>query len=122
MTQETAPEPLQTAESTQKEFEIDLEETKFCSQCTHLIGVKHNEKKDNNWRCGHSQNSPSVQWGTDLVTGNKFRMFIWNDISHVRYEDCKGKWFELYIPPDHTVPTIKGLEATEIVFDDNAQQ
>lgn len=119
----------------------ELEELKFCNKCKHLLGVRYDPPEK--WNCGHKRN---YKLGLpNLLNGTSDRIFMWKLVD-LRYPlpgtrtdspfvDKKivwlnsetefpcgqtGRWFEEYIPPDHTIPvtpTIKGIEATEIIFD-----
>jgi hypothetical protein len=67
-------------------------EYKICRDCAHLIGVRHNSSNSGDWSCGHEKNlDPEI----DLVTGKKNKLI--ENIQDVRYNHCKGEWYEEYI-------------------------
>lgn len=105
---------------------MDESETKLksCESCARLIGVRYNtELADKIWRCGHPDNVRPFEdkdaWITDLVTGKRDRWYLQPDIYAVRYNQCKGIWYEEYVPPvREELRSIGGQTGTEIIFDD----
>lgn len=97
---------------------VPEEQGKFCADCTHLIGVRYaKEEAEKRWKCGNPKNT--VEWKMNNVTGIKYRIFSWNDIMHVREQECKGNWYEKYEHPEyHSVDTIGGEEP--VIFDEAA--
>lgn len=95
------------------------ENIKACADCVHLLGVRYRcDEAHQHWRCVHPNNDNGIV--QDIVTGLRYRVVKIVDIYSVRLSACKGDWFEKYEAPNRTVPTLSGLEATELTFDSSA--
>lgn len=90
-------DPKDTAVGPQDTIGVVEEKEKVCVDCMHLIGVRYKIDVAKGWNCGHEKNHD--YWEKDLVTGLKHRIFKIEDIYHVRLNNCKGNWWELYTPP-----------------------
>lgn len=109
---------------------VPPEEGKFCADCKHLIGVRHNQNERNNWNCGHPNNDLGMG-EADRITGIKTRRFKTN-IYELRYTSSidptvcgpHGTWYEKYEPPNlvEDRPNIGGDLGSELVFDDAAAE
>jgi hypothetical protein len=79
--------------------------TKFCCDCLHLVGVRHNLTATENWKCAHPNN---VRLTTNNpVTGLKITVYKNEIILDVRSPYMcgdEGKWFEKYEKPEYSTP------------------
>lgn len=77
---------------------------RFCRDCKHLLGKRHDIGNSENWRCFHPYNVAFRKY--NLVTGTPITLYKCEGLHLLRtmLEYCgpDGAWFELYVPPQHT--------------------
>jgi hypothetical protein len=82
--------------------------SKFCRDCTYLLGNRNSPEKKENWRCTHPSNIQSSD--NDPVTGDRITTYIKEDLYSIRSStdtcDAEGNcnWFILYEKPSYVNP------------------
>lgn len=91
---------------------VPPEEGKFCADCKHLIGVRYMKGTEDltKWRCGRPENIKEER--LNLVTGIKKKEFHQIDIYPVRYNLCRGNWYEEYVEPERPAAQAQGANMT----------
>lgn len=101
-----------------------ISEIKFCKDCKHLLGVRHNlDRAADNWTCVHPNNVIETKEQLDLVTGElhyirtyqEGSLYVLRNRETPEFCGPSGKWYEEYIKPVYQpAPTIGGKEAIEL--------
>jgi hypothetical protein len=94
------------------------EKTRFCRDCSHLLGNRNYLDNDKIWKCGAEENKKEQK--INQVNGLKYYVYHLPFCEDQRKEDYNdkprcgpsGKWFKLYIKPDFYADLMERNKAT----------